>query len=57
MIRNCGSQVTRNCLWRDYIREYIVCECLKVKVSQVGCEIHGTKELEARDIKNSLVGL
>ena len=60
-MRNCGSQVTRNCLWRDYISEYIAnilsMSILEWEVNLVGCKIYGRKELEARESRNSLVGL
>ena len=57
MIRNLQSQVTRNCLWRDCIREYIVCKVSECEVSRVGCKIYGTEELEERELRKSFAGL
>ena len=52
VIKNCGS---RNCLWRDYIRENILpMSVLEWEVNRVGCKIYGKKELQARESRNSL---
>ena len=43
-------------LEQSWIEEFSI-SVLEWEVSQVGCKIYGTKELEARESRNSLVGL
>ena len=57
VIRNYRSQVTKIASGEIILENILSISALEWEVSRVGCKIYGIKESEARESRNSLVGL
>ena len=57
MIRNCGYQVTKIDSGENILENTLSMSVLEWEFRRNGCNIYGTKELESRESRNSLVGL